>query len=70
VKQNIFKRVRPTSLPCHPCLFLTAWPSFTLNARLNLTGFKVPEIGVFESLPKTSTGKIEKYKLRERARTI
>ncbi|MDE2444917.1 MAG: AMP-binding protein [Alphaproteobacteria bacterium] len=38
--------------------------------RQHLAGFKVPKHYCFESLPKTSTGKIEKYKLRERAKAI
>jgi fatty-acyl-CoA synthase len=38
--------------------------------RQHLAGFKVPKHYRFENLPKTSTGKIEKYKLRERAKAI
>lgn len=38
--------------------------------RQYLAGFKVPKHYVFEELPKTSTGKIEKYKLRQRAKAI
>jgi fatty-acyl-CoA synthase len=38
--------------------------------RQHLAGFKVPKHYIFEALPKTSTGKIEKYKLRERAKAI
>jgi fatty-acyl-CoA synthase len=30
----------------------------------------VPKTYLFEAIPKTSTGKIEKYKLRERARQL
>jgi fatty-acyl-CoA synthase len=41
-----------------------------LFAREHLAGFKVPKHYVFEALPKTSTGKIEKYKLRQRAKAI
>jgi fatty-acyl-CoA synthase len=36
--------------------------------RQQLAGFKVPRHIVFGPLPKTSTGKIQKYVLRERAR--
>ncbi len=36
--------------------------------RSHLAGFKVPKTYLFEDLPKTSTGKIEKYKLRDRVR--
>ncbi|MCY1407357.1 3-[(3aS,4S,7aS)-7a-methyl-1,5-dioxo-octahydro-1H-inden-4-yl]propanoyl:CoA ligase [compost metagenome] len=35
--------------------------------REHLAGFKVPRTVVFTDLPKTSTGKIQKYVLRERA---
>ena len=38
--------------------------------RQHLAGFKVPKFFLFEALPKTSTGKIEKYKLRERVRVL
>ncbi|MGL5011712.1 MAG: AMP-binding protein, partial [Paracoccaceae bacterium] len=38
--------------------------------RSHLAGFKVPKTYLFEDLPKTSTGKIEKYKLRERVRSL
>ena len=31
--------------------------------------FKVPKKFIFEALPKTSTGKIQKYVLREKARS-
>ena len=32
--------------------------------------FKIPKKVVFYDLPKTSTGKIQKFKLRERAQRI
>jgi fatty-acyl-CoA synthase len=38
--------------------------------RQNLAHFKVPKMVVFGPLPKTSTGKIQKYLLRERARQL
>jgi len=38
--------------------------------RQNMAGFKVPKNVVFGELPKTSTGKIKKFVLRERARDI
>jgi fatty-acyl-CoA synthase len=46
--------------------------SAELNAfcRQHLAGFKVPKTYLFEEIPKTSTGKIEKYKLRQRVRQI
>ena len=60
-----------------PCAFVELKPGFEVTAaelqqfcRQHLAGFKVPKHYVFELLPKTSTGKIEKYKLRERARTL
>jgi len=31
-----------------------------------LAGFKVPKVVVFGELPKTSTGKIQKFELRKR----
>src|SRR5204863_1809978 len=37
-------------------------------ARESLAGFKVPSAIEFGELPKTSTGKVKKYELRERAR--
>jgi fatty-acyl-CoA synthase len=60
-----------------PCAFVELKHSSTVTAdelkqfcRQHLAGFKVPKTYVFEALPKTSTGKIEKYKLRERAKAI
>jgi fatty-acyl-CoA synthase len=38
--------------------------------RAALAGFKVPKRIVFGELPKTSTGKIQKFLLRERAKTL
>jgi fatty-acyl-CoA synthase len=38
--------------------------------RERLAGFKVPRTVVFGPLPKTSTGKIQKFTLRERAQTL
>jgi len=32
--------------------------------------FKAPKTVVFDELPKTSTGKIQKFKLRERAKAL
>jgi fatty-acyl-CoA synthase len=39
-------------------------------ARSRLAGFKTPKKVVFEELPKTSTGKIQKFQLRERAKSL
>ena len=41
---------------------LTAW------CRDQMAGFKRPKYFVFGELPKTATGKIQKFLLRERAR--
>jgi fatty-acyl-CoA synthase len=43
---------------------LTAW------CKKNLAGYKVPRFVVFAELPKTSTGKIQKFKLREMAKEV
>ena len=43
---------------------LVAW------CRKNLAGYKVPRTIVFAELPKTSTGKIQKFKLREMAKAV
>jgi fatty-acyl-CoA synthase len=43
---------------------VTAW------CRANLAHFKVPRTIVFGPLPKTSTGKIQKFVLREKAREL
>jgi fatty-acyl-CoA synthase len=58
-----------------PCAFIEFKPGQSATAdelnhfcRQHLAGFKVPKSFVFEDIPKTSTGKIEKYKLRERVR--
>jgi fatty-acyl-CoA synthase len=59
-----------------PCAFVTPKPGATALTeadviawcREHLAHFKVPRRIVFGPLPKTSTGKIQKYVLRERAR--
>ena len=38
--------------------------------RDNLAHFKCPKTVVFEELPKTSTGKVQKFKLRERVTAL
>jgi len=61
-----------------PCAFVTLKPeSGTVSAeevvawcRANLAHYKAPRTVVFGPLPKTSTGKIQKYELRERAKEI
>ena len=43
---------------------LLAW------CKQNLAGYKCPRYVVFAELPKTSTGKIQKFKLREMAKEV
>jgi fatty-acyl-CoA synthase len=58
-----------------PCAFVALKPdASTTEAELiafcreHLAGFKVPKTVVFGPLPKTATGKVQKFVLRERAR--
>jgi fatty-acyl-CoA synthase len=60
-----------------PCAFVTLKDGAEAEAadiiawcRANLAHFKVPKSVVFGPLPKTSTGKIQKYALRERAKEV
>jgi fatty-acyl-CoA synthase len=60
-----------------PCAFIELKPGASATAdelaawcRQNLASFKVPRHILFEELPKTSTGKIQKFKLREMAKNI
>jgi fatty-acyl-CoA synthase len=60
-----------------PCAFVTLKAGAAATAddiiafcRENLARFKVPRTVVFGALPKTSTGKIQKYVLRERTRSL
>ncbi|HYE91229.1 MAG TPA: acyl-CoA synthetase [Terriglobales bacterium] len=60
-----------------PCAFVVPKPGATLGeedvvrwCREHLAAFKVPKTVVFGELPKTSTGKIQKFVLRERARDL
>ena len=57
-----------------PCAFIELRPGATVtdqdiiaHCKLHLARFKVPRAVVFETLPKTSTGKIQKFELRQRA---
>ncbi len=59
-----------------PCAFVTLKPEAAAAAddiiafcRAHLAHFKAPRAVIFGPLPKTSTGKIQKYLLRERAKT-
>lgn len=40
------------------------------HCRANLAGYKCPRHFLFEEIPKTSTGKIQKFKLREMAKAL
>lgn len=60
-----------------PCAFITLKPGRQLTSeemtnfcREHMARFKVPKTFVFEELPKTSTGKIQKFMLRDRARAM
>jgi fatty-acyl-CoA synthase len=61
-----------------PCAFVTLKPDagqvtaedLVQWCRENLARFKVPKRIVFASLPKTVTGKIQKFILREQAKTV
>ena len=60
-----------------PCAFVTLKPGKSATAediigfcRQNLAHFKCPRHVVFTDLPKTSTGKIQKFVLREKAKAV
>ena len=61
-----------------PCAFVTLKPDaaevsaadIIAFCRANLAHYKVPKSVVFGPLPKTSTGKVQKYALREQARKV
>ena len=60
-----------------PCAFVELKPGRVASAediiewcRQGLAKFKVPKHVMFVELPKTSTGKIQKFKLRDRAREV
>lgn len=61
-----------------PCAFVTLRPnSGAVSAeelvrfcRQHLAGFKIPRHVLFEELPKTATGKVQKYLLRKRAAAL
>ena len=57
-----------------PCAFLELKPGaevteadIVAHCKQHLAGFKVPRAVVFGELPKTSTGKIQKFELRKQA---
>jgi fatty-acyl-CoA synthase len=58
-----------------PCAFVELKPGITATAdeliawcRKNLAAYKCPRYVVFAEIPKTSTGKLQKFKLREMAK--
>jgi fatty-acyl-CoA synthase len=60
-----------------PCAFVELKPGQTATTdelvawcRANLASFKCPRYVVFTELPKTSTGKIQKFKLREMTKGV
>jgi 3-(methylthio)propionyl---CoA ligase len=60
-----------------PCAFIELKPGASASAedlvawcRKNLAAYKCPRYVVFNELPKTSTGKIQKFKLRELAKAV
>ena len=61
----------------HPCAFVSLKPSEQMTAeevinycKEKMARFKVPKTIVFQELEKTSTGKIQKFRLRELAKDI
>ncbi|MGH1367034.1 MAG: AMP-binding protein [Maritimibacter sp.] len=60
-----------------PCAFVELKPGALADeaaliafARARLAGFKTPKQVIFTELPKTSTGKIQKFELRNRVKTL
>jgi fatty-acyl-CoA synthase len=60
-----------------PCAFVELKPGATAteadlisHCRTRLAGFKTPKHVVFTELPKTSTGKIQKFELRAVAKLM
>lgn len=60
-----------------PCAFLELKEGASATAddikafcREHLAGFQMPKTILFEELPKTATGKIQKFKLRDKARNM
>jgi fatty-acyl-CoA synthase len=58
-----------------PCAFIEAKPGHAPTegdmrafCRAHLAGFKLPRRFVFGPLPRTATGKIQKFRLRDAAR--
>ncbi|APG46621.1 AMP-binding protein [Phaeobacter porticola] len=60
-----------------PCAFVELKPGAQVDAatliaftRETLAGFKTPKQVIFQDLPKTSTGKIQKFELRTQAKSL
>jgi fatty-acyl-CoA synthase len=60
-----------------PCAFVEVRPGHAASeadilafAKTRLAKFKMPRTVIFTELPKTSTGKIQKFVLRERAKNL
>ncbi len=60
-----------------PCAFVEVKPGASVDeaaiiayARQTLAGFKTPKAVIFGELPKTSTGKIQKFELRKRFKRL
>jgi fatty-acyl-CoA synthase len=60
-----------------PCAFIETRAGVTVtqeeiiaHCKSLLAGFKVPKIVVFKEIPKTSTGKIQKFLLRQEAGSV
>jgi fatty-acyl-CoA synthase len=60
-----------------PCAFVELKPGTNVSSddlmqwcRKHLAGYKCPRHVVFAEIPKTSTGKIQKFKLRELAKAV
>jgi fatty-acyl-CoA synthase len=60
-----------------PCAFIELKPGQTATAdelrdwcRRHMAGYKVPKTFVFRDIPKTSTGKIQKFQLRAAAKAL
>jgi fatty-acyl-CoA synthase len=60
-----------------PCAFIELRPGFTAtpeeivaHCRAHLAHYKVPRFVVFAEIPKTSTGKIQKFRLRDMASSL
>ena len=60
-----------------PCAFIEVKSNLTLTSdeafnwcKERLASFKIPKFFIFEEIPRTSTGKIQKYLLRKRVEAI